>query len=194
MRADLQDIDLAKLGQKLAPRRPIVLLAKHLCGAATDYVLRAAVSACAAAAAAAADADTDGADADAACVDAAGTDAADLAPVAAILLGTCCHHRCDWAAYPNRGSLAVAGLSTRTDFELLCKLSSRGVDGRRRTDRADAGRRAKDLLDEGRAAYLREAGGFFDASLVRYVDASVTPENVLVRAVWSRRRESAITG
>ena len=178
LKLDVQHVDLASLRDTVAPGRSIVVIAKHLCGAASDFTLRAFVSAC---------------------------DRSD--PPLAVVLGTCCHHRCEWTAYPNRKSLtellvpseapeskdqpsedketALAQGSSNTfgrdEFELICRLSSRGVDGADLSARADAGRRAKDLLDHGRAEYLR-GHGFKDARLVPYVDASVTPENVLIVA------------
>jgi len=152
----IEDVDLAGIRATLAPNRTLVVIAKHLCGAASDFALRAVV--------------------------AAGTSAASRP--AAVVLGTCCHHRCDWAAYPNRPLLQdVLGSGEPfggADFNLLCRLSSRGVNAVDLSPRAYAGRRAKDLLDHGRAAYLQQAG--FDARLTTYVDASVTPENVLVVA------------
>jgi tRNA:m4X modification enzyme len=185
----VQHVDLARLADQLAPRAPIVVVAKHLCGAASDFALRAIIAAnserarAAAAAGALQDAGADGG-------------------VQAVMLGTCCHHRCEWTAYPNRpfvrsflvhGATAQNEESTdddegaadadadedvRAEFARLCKLSSRGVNAHERSARADGGRRAKDLLDEGRAAFLRTHG--FEARLMRHVDASVTPENVLV--------------
>ena len=61
------------------------------------------------------------------------------------------------------------------------RLLSRGVNADDASARADAGRRAKDVLDLGRVAFLR-SHGYRNARLVRYVDASVSPENVLVVA------------
>ena len=44
----------------------------------------------------------------------------------------------------------------------------------------ELGRLARRLLEEGRLRYLREHG--WDAKLVRYVDASVTPDNLAIIA------------
>ena len=46
--------------------------------------------------------------------------------------------------------------------------------------RAVVGRRAKDLLDYGRAEYLRANG--YDVALRPFVDAAVSPENVVIAA------------
>jgi len=148
----LEDTDLAGLRDELAPGRHIVVVAKHLCGSATDFALRALVSAC----------------------------AKPFPPLAAVV-GTCCHHRCEWAAYPSRPFMRQAlGVASHDEFAGLCRLSSRGVNGADMSERAHTARRAKDLLDYGRARFLRSHG--FDVRLCTYVDASVTPENVLIVA------------
>ena len=45
---------------------------------------------------------------------------------------------------------------------------------------ARLGRLARRLLEEGRCEFLRERG--FEVTLVRYVDASVTPDNLAIIA------------
>lgn len=147
VKVGIEDVQLSALRDSLAPGRPIVVLAKHLCGAASDYALRAI--------------------------------AASSSDVRGVVLSTCCHHRCTWSSYPSREYLrSLRCADSRSAFDMLCRLSSRGVNAHDFSARADAGRRAKDLIDEGRAAFLRERG--YDASLARFVDASVTPENVLI--------------
>ena len=150
VKVGIEDVDLGALRAAVAPEtRGLVVVAKHLCGAATDIALRAAVH-------------------------------AEPRPVA-IVLGSCCHHRCDVASFASpRGWLDGVGLH-ESDFGALTRLSSRGVNADDASARADAGRRAKDVLDLGRVAFLR-SHGYRNARLVRYVDASVSPENVLVVA------------
>lgn len=150
----LEDIDLVGLREVIAPDREIVVVSKHLCGAASDYALRAV-----------------------------GRASVSGRPPLAVLLGTCCHHRCDWTSYPNRALLEMLGFGS-SDFDQLCRMSSRGVDPNAATEAAHTGRLVKDLLDEGRAAFLRKHG--YDATLHTYIQASVTPENVLLKAVSSR--------
>ncbi|KAK3252523.1 hypothetical protein CYMTET_38186 [Cymbomonas tetramitiformis] len=152
VRMGLEDLELAKLAERIAPGRHTLLVAKHLCGAATDYALRSAVA-----------------------LRAAG------APPAAVLIGTCCHHRCDFRAYPNRPFLCRLGFVHRADFEALCRVSSwSSVSTAATSERAYVGACAKALLDEGRAEYLRAHG--FQATLSRYVNVSVSPENMLLTA------------
>mmetsp|Transcript_35310 Transcript_35310/g.117003 ORF Transcript_35310/g.117003 Transcript_35310/m.117003 type:complete len:373 (+) Transcript_35310:58-1176(+) len=165
LKVGLEHVDLAALREEVAPSSSgLVVLAKHLCGAASDYALRASVAASVAASA----------------------DPLEL------LLATCCHHRCSWRDFVNRPSLRSAGLADgfgAAEFERLCRVSSRGVNAQESTVRADVGRRAKDVLDEARAEYLRSHG--FEARLSTFVDASVTPENVLLIA---RRRRGGSEG
>jgi tRNA:m4X modification enzyme len=158
-RVGLEDLDLCSLAQEVAPGRRTVVVAKHLCGVATDYALRSAVASRAAG-----------------------------APPVAVVLSTCCHHRCTYQAYPNRPFLARLGLGGRVDFGMLCKVACWYVDGRHTVDdsaeastRARVGACAKALLDEGRAEYLR-AHGFDDTKLCRFVDTGVSPENMLLVA------------
>ena len=96
-----------------------------------------------------------------------------------MVIGTCCHHRCTARAYPNHPFLHSHGFSP-ADFTALCKLSSSGVDPTSSSGRADAARRVKDLLDEARVEYLSANG--FDALLHTYIDAAISPENVLIVA------------
>ena len=105
----------------------------------------------------------------------------------AVAISTCCHHRCSYQAYPNRPFLARLGLSGRADFAMLCRAASWCIDGRQTGDdaaattRARVGASAKALLDEGRAEYMR-THGFDDTTLCRFVDAAVSPENMLLVA------------
>ena len=154
-RVGLEDLDLYGLMARDASTRPSIVISKHLCGAATDFALNAI------AATAARD--------------------ARMRP-AAVVLGSCCHHRCEWRSYPNRPFLADLGFTSAADFDALCRVSSRGVDPHDRSERARTGRLAKDLLDWGRAEFLR-AAGYRTVRLHTYVDASVSPENVLIICV-----------
>ena len=169
VRIGIEDLDLAGLAQRAGPAaehgaehgdgpvsaacsRPVVV-AKHLCGSATDFALRAV---------------------------AAASDDAHGRP-AAVFLMTCCHHRCEWRAYPNRPFLAELGFVSAADFDVLCRASSRASEAHDTSVRARTGRMAKDLLDMGRCAFLRSAG--YDCELVTVVDGSITPENVVLVGV-----------
>ena len=80
-----------------ANRKPVrrVAVAKHLCGGATDFALQSIVSA----------------------------GGATGAAMEAIMIATCCHHKCTWGAYVNRPFLQGLGFNEE-DFALLTMLSS----------------------------------------------------------------------
>ena len=159
LKVGLEHVDLARLREEVAPKATgLVVLAKHLCGCASDYALRASVAA-------------------------SPRRSASQEPLA-LVLATCCHHRCTWPSFVNRRLLIQSGLAEggfgAAEFDRLCRVTSRGVNAHDRSTRADHGRRAKDLLDEARADFMRSHG--FSTRLTRFVDASVTPENVLLIA------------
>lgn len=165
----LQHVDVGAL-QRVRQQR-VTVVAKHLCGSAADYALR-AVARC-------------------------------TPPVAAFALASCCHHRCDFASYPNRAFFEKSGIG-HADFARICRMSSWAVNGHnqpapdvtdasegeagaqfraaggRLLSRRELGRCCKDLLDAGRVLYLKAMG--YDAWLAEYVEAKVTPENVLLVA------------
>lgn len=82
------------------PAQPVarVAVAKHLCGRATDFALRSIV-------------------------DAANGDSSDGPAMQAIMIATCCHHRCTWSTYCGRQLLCDLGFGER-DFALLALISS----------------------------------------------------------------------
>jgi len=116
-RIDIADVDLATLldarddaagdvggaaPARAAPAAAVVALGKHVCGAATDFTLRAVARACAPCgerrvAALAGDGDGDGGD---------GGEGPSLPPPApprhrlqGLSIALCCHHACDWPAF-----------------------------------------------------------------------------------------------
>jgi tRNA:m4X modification enzyme len=158
------DLDALQASRLAQHGEQITVVSKHLCGAATDFALRAA----------------------------AGCET----PVAAFAIASCCHHRCDYAAYPNRAFFERAGFDAR-DFARIARMSSWAVNAPHQDGyeaggaallgargqplrRQELGRLCKDLLDIGRVLYLRGAG--LDAWLAEYVSERVTPENVLLLA------------
>ena len=78
--------------------------------------------------------------------------------------------------------MAIVVSHKSADFEALCRVVRwHTTDTSATSERARVGASAKALLDEGRAEYLR-ANGFEDAALSRFVDAAVSPENMLLVA------------
>jgi tRNA:m4X modification enzyme len=182
-RCDVADLDLEQAIATLfdgAPERApdtVIVLAKHLCGSATDMALRCAIR----------------------CARAGNCKLGGLA------MAPCCHHACSWTAFVNKDFLKVHGIGRR-QFSILKRLASWCVDshggGRAPSTEADEGDRlsrwgfppserarigtaVKRFLDTGRAEWLTQQRGgpaASEASLVSYVDAGITPENRLV--VW----------
>ena len=174
--------DLARLALPLPPeaRGGVVVIAKHLCGSATDAGLRALCA----------------------------PDGALAAWAAACCIAPCCHQKARPAAHCNRRFLAERGFGaddtertrggavSEREFRTLTMLvqisraaDARGFAGYKRSNFLrvlgfrrcrELGRLARRLLEEGRLRYLREHG--WDARLVRYVDASVTPDNLAIIA------------
>ena len=191
---------------------PRVAVAKHLCGCATDFGLRSLVGA------------SD-----------MGNSGRPRASISAMMLATCCHHRCTWGSYVNQTFLTDAGFDA-ADFPLIALLSSWAtvgtappaaaadrsarstapvstapappgpeataasaeddehggalpeaamlsesfgseLDGAARTE---IGRMCKRLLDTGRLRYLEAHG--YTGGVRRYIDAAVSPENVVLVA------------
>lgn len=108
-------------------------------------------------------------------------------PCEAVLIATCCHHRCDWQSYVNPLFFEKLGFSRR-EFEAIARLSSWAVDGgqgERSARRQAVGQACKRLLDAGRIEYLRGLGYASDAC--EYISSEFTPENVALFA-WRPHR------
>ncbi|XP_041969695.1 tRNA:m(4)X modification enzyme TRM13 homolog [Aricia agestis] len=153
LRHDLAHVSLAHVPAVRAADN-VVGLAKHLCGAATDFALRALVAA-----------------------QEAGGEGAGR--VAGAVLATCCHHRVHPAHYVATHTLQTHGFGAE-ELDVLLGVVSWATCGGGGAGRAETGRRAKAVLDWGRVQYLRERG--FRARLVWFVSPRVTPENVCIVA------------
>ena len=183
-RCDVADLDLEQAiatlldgggGLEHAPDT-VIVLAKHLCGSATDMALRCAIRV-----------------------------RAGSCKLGGLAMAPCCHHACSWKAYVNKRFLKAHGIGRR-QFSILKRLASWCVDshgggrapstaadeedglsrwGYPPAERARIGTAVKRFLDTGRAQWLTQQRGgpaATEASLVSYVEASITPENRLV--VW----------
>jgi hypothetical protein len=129
-RIDIADVNLGALldaqaaGEGVPPER-VVALGKHVCGAATDFTLRAVALACAPCgarrvAALAGDSGGEGAVVET---------GAPLPPpphhrLAALSVALCCHHACDWAAYVGKAFWRDALGQSAEAFEAARFLSS----------------------------------------------------------------------
>ena len=134
-------IPCAADGNVASGGRKLVAIAKHLCGCATDFALRCLVSASDPAASAGEEKEQRG-----------DSNATSSPPaISAVMIATCCHHRCTWDTYVNRSFMERLGFGSR-EFALIALLSSwatnaseSGSDGGDRTasDEAPEGKRAR---------------------------------------------------
>ena len=168
----------------LAEMRGVAMMAvgKHVCGVATDLMLRSVVEPSGAAEAARRPPDDDANDGGAAAAGSGGGEAAAEVGCHGIGVALCCHHLCTYEDYVHPAFVAQAGLSA-ADFGQVCRLSSlamscRGAKGD--PFRQRVGATCKAFLDAGRCIYLRERG--FDASLIAYCSPEESPENRLLLA------------
>ncbi|KAI0224956.1 tRNA:m(4)X modification enzyme TRM13 [Lamellibrachia satsuma] len=185
LKMDIEHLDLGKVPSIQECTRPIVGLGKHLCGAATDLMLR--------------------------CLntlpkeDEKQSDSTKSGRSAlGIVLALCCHHRCEWRSYVGKALMARWGISAR-QFHLMCCLSSWAVCGSRPDkgqnasnehntkgpdhpryshipvqEREKIGYQCKRLINLGRVAWLQGHG--FDAETIQYVDSGFSLENVALLA------------
>ena len=123
--------------------------------------------------------------------------------VKGLLLAPCCHHRCtysdyvgkdylaendftldEWPALRHVASWAVCGFekaksetSHCANEEQKCSVCTLSID-----EKQKLGRLAKLLLEVGRAKYVAKELVMEKVSLFKYVDESLTPENVIIVA------------
>ena len=152
LRVDIRHVHLPGLAELQGAA--VTAVGKHVCGAATDLMLRSVV------------APKPGPGEEFEC--------------RGVGIALCCHHLCTSEDYVNPGWVQRAGLS-RAEFRAVCRLSSwANIDRNARRSRQRVGLTCKAFLDVGRCLYLRERG--FDARLVAYCSADETPENRLLLA------------
>ena len=152
LRVDIRHVHLPGLAELTGVA--VAAVGKHVCGAATDLMLRSVVT------------PIPGPGEDFEC--------------RGIGVALCCHHLCTLEDYVNPGYVAEAGLS-HAEFGAVCRLSSwANIDRNATRSRQRVGLTCKAFLDVGRCLYLRERG--FDASLVAYCSPDETPENRLLLA------------
>ncbi|KAK9432635.1 methyltransferase TRM13-domain-containing protein [Lipomyces doorenjongii] len=113
IKTDIKDLDLRKEENNQLQRRSdgkggIVAISKHLCGAATDLTIQCLLNY-----------RTYRNDSDDSMMDLVG-----------IMIALCCRHQCSYSSYPLE-YLAKYGKVDHRGFEILCKMSSWAVCGRR---------------------------------------------------------------
>ncbi|KAK9368601.1 methyltransferase TRM13-domain-containing protein [Lipomyces kononenkoae] len=112
-KTDIKDLDLRKEDNHQLRRRSdgkgnLVALSKHLCGAATDLTIQCLINYC-----------KNRKDND-----------DDMMDLAGIVIALCCRHRCSYSSYPLEYLTKYTDIDPR-GFEILCKMSSWAVCGRR---------------------------------------------------------------
>ncbi|KAK6629621.1 hypothetical protein RUM43_003438 [Polyplax serrata] len=155
IRADIADVELAKVSLLRESKNAVVGVTKHLCGIATDLALR--------------------------CIARGKSGGLN---VAGVVMAFCCHHRCTWTSYAGKEFLLQKGF-TPEEFSALCSISSWATCGSGRprwksaettpeivgeeTDRykrhgltqevrEEIGRKCKLILNHGRLRYLEQHG------------------------------------
>jgi tRNA:m4X modification enzyme len=132
---------------------PIVAVAKHLCGAASDMALRCLVQ----------------------CPRTCISFRLLIinAGVRGIVLAPCCHHQCTWQSFVQPSA------ANPSQFEMLCRWSSWATTAH--DQRRTIGAQCKHFINSARGSYLAANG--FAVHVHRYVDDEVTPENTLLIAL-----------
>ncbi|CBJ31916.1 conserved unknown protein [Ectocarpus siliculosus] len=119
-RIDIRDLNMGGLPSLTAEGddRPVVAVAKHLCGVATDLALRAMLTL--PPRPESRDADDGGHVGNG---DPTAAPAAATTRVGGVAIATCCHHVCNWRDYVGRDFLTQQGFSAR-DFEAMRRISA----------------------------------------------------------------------
>jgi tRNA:m4X modification enzyme len=164
LRIDIRHLYLPGLDELRAAS--VVGVGKHVCGVATDLMLRSLVEP-QGRRGLTRNAEGDG----------EGAFSCELIGVA-----LCCHHLCTFEDYVHRPFLDQAGIGA-DEFALVCRLSGwatgcRGANGD--AFRRHVGATCKAFLDAGRCVYLRARG--FRAELLEYCSPDQSPENRMLLA------------
>ena len=109
LRLDIKDLHFA--GVTVTKKRNLVLIGKHLCGAATDLALRSCFP----------ETETDNKKNET-------KPEPDTFIAKGVCVATCCHHRCEWGSYVNKYFIKSHGFSVE-EFGWLTRMSSWGVLG-----------------------------------------------------------------
>ncbi|KAK9465538.1 methyltransferase TRM13-domain-containing protein [Lipomyces arxii] len=200
-KTDIKDLNFIKDSNHILKRREdgsgrVVAISKHLCGAATDLTLK--------------------------CLDnyiraLDSTHPKSSMPLGGIMIALCCRHRCTYSTYPLQYLDPHANEIDPRGFEILSKMTSWAICGRRpnklkNTDdlapnssddehhdklvtgenesmhvsklsisyREEIGHKVRAMIDYGRVRQLEHNG--VKVELIRYVDKSVSSENVCLLA------------
>ncbi|KAK0176982.1 hypothetical protein PV328_001079 [Microctonus aethiopoides] len=161
IRVDIADLSLNKIDAVMQSQYKVGI-AKHLCGAATDLMIRCLVQ------------------------------LKEFSTVDGLVAAFCCHHRCDYVSYVGKQYLKNCGFLPDEFPILcsITSWATCGT-GKNRNDlhsqnkfefdeRESIGRKVKALLNWGRIEYLNSIG--FDSHLYHYIKSEISLENVCVIA------------
>ena len=98
-------------------------------------------------------------------------------------IALCCRGKCSFQTYCNLHYFVeeIRLIQSKKEWNLIRKMTKWGIDRKGDERRNQIGSICRRLMDEGRAQYLRK-NGFKNVRFVRYCDASVTKENILMIA------------
>lgn len=201
LKIDIENLDLCKVDSLSSNTWPLVGTGKHLCGAATDMMLRCLCNG----------------------VSDQATDK--HCGVDGLLVALCCHHRCNWKTFVGKDWFVERGLGPR-QFSLITSMSAWATCGMKHVaatkdelhtikvdvqnlkeeiadkdkntisynhprygsllpeEREDIGFKCKRLIDRGRMHYLMTHG--YDVNLIYYVESALTLENTALVAVLNK--------
>ena len=103
--------------------------------------------------------------------------------VRTICIALCCRGKCGFDSFCNLKYLQSAiGICSKREFEAFRAMSSWAIDGRvDDEEHTKIGKMCQSLIDEARVQFLKQ-NGFKRVKLVKYIDESVTKENILLLA------------
>lgn len=158
IKCDLKDISLQALDSlHFTPfTNHVIILAKHACGAAMDLSLIAL------------------------------DNYAHAVPGRRIsaALASCCRHRCAWQVTPAAHDVWIRRWHKGEDsYGHVCRMAGWCLGCTNDDDAVRTGALCQELVDAARVLWLRERG--WDAHLVRYTDATTSPENVAIVAHYN---------
>eukprot|EP01084_Bolivina_argentea_P165103 286899_1 len=149
----LQHCEMSKIKHINDNKRRIFVISKHLCGAATDFGLRAVLN----------------------------DKYIKNMNIGVVAIALCCRGKCSLETYCNVNYLKSIGVE-QNKFDLIRKMTTWEIDGNKNDKgHMEIGKICRRLIDEGRVQFLKQ-NGFDNVKLVKYVDANVTKENVLLLA------------
>jgi hypothetical protein len=163
LRCDLVDLDIGGIAAVAAAgaAADVLFVGKHVCGSALDFSLVAMTRY-----------------------------ARNRGGGLTFALASCCRHRCEWGKTAAAADVWRGVWNVRPeDFAALMKMAGWGAGCTDCEQDVETGRKVMELVDGARVLWLRQQG--WDAHLVRYVDARVSPENIALVGKWVGARPEA---